>query len=158
MKIFLVMFLTMVSVVSLREIIVISRCVGTLTVKTQGNAGHAGLGHQQLAGGGAQTSFSFPEGWAGRLWADTDGRGATLFEIAMNQFENLDFYDISLVDGFNHPMLVGPRGGELDLPDCQWIHCRDQFCPEAYHHPLDDLCRKVVFSCRGANYEVTFCP
>ncbi|XP_047342379.1 protein P21-like [Impatiens glandulifera] len=32
----------------------------------------------------------------------------TLAEYALNQFNNLDFWDISLVDGFNIPMEFGP--------------------------------------------------
>ncbi|KAE9597738.1 Protein P21 [Lupinus albus] len=32
----------------------------------------------------------------------------TLAEFALNQFNNLDFYDISLVDGFNVPMEFSP--------------------------------------------------
>ncbi|XP_062074244.1 protein P21-like [Humulus lupulus] len=32
----------------------------------------------------------------------------TLAEYALNQFQNLDFFDISLVDGFNVPMVFNP--------------------------------------------------
>ncbi|CAI9784552.1 unnamed protein product [Fraxinus pennsylvanica] len=35
----------------------------------------------------------------------------TLAEYALNQFNNLDFFDISLVDGFNVPMDFSPTGG-----------------------------------------------
>ncbi|XP_039117801.1 protein P21-like [Dioscorea cayenensis subsp. rotundata] len=35
----------------------------------------------------------------------------TLAEFALNQFQNLDFIDISLVDGFNVPMDFSPTGG-----------------------------------------------
>ncbi|CAH8272995.1 unnamed protein product [Arabidopsis lyrata] len=33
----------------------------------------------------------------------------TLAEYALNQYNNLDFYDISLVDGFNIPMSLGKK-------------------------------------------------
>ncbi|XP_011012656.1 PREDICTED: osmotin-like protein OSM34, partial [Populus euphratica] len=36
----------------------------------------------------------------------------------MNQFNNLDFFDISLVDGFNVPMVVSPVSG-----NCRGIKC-----------------------------------
>ncbi|CAM8883380.1 unnamed protein product [Rhodiola kirilowii] len=45
----------------------------------------------------------------------------TLAEYALNQFGNLDFFDISLVDGFNIPMVFTPTnnlGGK-----CQSIKC-----------------------------------
>ncbi|CAM9001535.1 unnamed protein product [Rhodiola kirilowii] len=35
----------------------------------------------------------------------------TLAEYALNQFSNLDFFDISLVDGFNVPMDFSPTSG-----------------------------------------------
>ncbi|PIN11373.1 hypothetical protein CDL12_16026 [Handroanthus impetiginosus] len=35
----------------------------------------------------------------------------TLAEYALNQFNNLDFFDISLVDGFNVPMEFSPNSG-----------------------------------------------
>ncbi|KAM4073438.1 hypothetical protein ACB094_10G019100 [Castanea mollissima] len=35
----------------------------------------------------------------------------TLAEFALNQFQNLDFFDISLVDGFNVPMEFSPTSG-----------------------------------------------
>ncbi|KAH7862471.1 hypothetical protein Vadar_005230 [Vaccinium darrowii] len=35
----------------------------------------------------------------------------TLAEYALNQFNNLDFFDISLVDGFNVPMDFSPTSG-----------------------------------------------
>lgn len=76
-------------------------------------------------------------GWSGRIWARTgcsfdpsgigkcetgdcggrlecDGNGATppasLFEITVGSGEEKDFYDVSIVDGYNLPLLVVPRG------------------------------------------------
>ncbi|CAN6225811.1 unnamed protein product [Urochloa humidicola] len=82
--------------------------------------------------------ISVPAGTsAARIWArtgcqfDASGRGScrtgdcggvlqckgygrapnTLAEFALNQFNNLDFFDISLIDGFNVPMNFLPDGG-----------------------------------------------
>ncbi|XP_023512921.1 thaumatin-like protein 1b isoform X3 [Cucurbita pepo subsp. pepo] len=80
-----------------------------------------------------------PKSWSGRLWARTlcgldsdgkfscltadcgsgkvecDGGGAkppaTLAEFTLNGADGLDFYDVSLVDGYNLPMLVVAKGG-----------------------------------------------
>ncbi|PSS29937.1 Thaumatin-like protein [Actinidia chinensis var. chinensis] len=89
---------------------------------------------------GASTTISVPESWSGRLWGrtlcaensatgkftcvtgdcgsgtvDCGGAGAvppaTLAEFTLNGAGGLDFYDVSLVDGYNLPMLVVPRGG-----------------------------------------------
>ncbi|KAK1279306.1 hypothetical protein QJS04_geneDACA023001 [Acorus gramineus] len=100
-------------------------------------------GGQQLNPGQSWT-LNVPAGTAGaRVWARTgcsfDGSGNghcqtgdcggvlectaygslpnTLAEYSLNQFNNLDLYDISLVDGFNVPMDFGPtsRGGCDDV-------------------------------------------
>ncbi|KAL5975753.1 hypothetical protein ACLOJK_020080 [Asimina triloba] len=53
----------------------------------------------------------------------------TLAEYALTQFANLDFFDISLVDGFNLPMDFSPTSG-----NCKKIRCTErinQQCPNA---------------------------
>ncbi|GMJ06191.1 Osmotin 34, osmotin 34 [Hibiscus trionum] len=57
----------------------------------------------------------------------------TLAEYALNQFQNLDFYDISLVDGFNIPMVFGPTNG-----GCHNIRCTADIngqCPNQLRAP-----------------------
>lgn len=84
-------------------------------------------------------AVSVPTSWSGRLWGRTacaqDSTGkfscltgdcgsgtvecagggaappATLAEFTLNGANGLDFYDVSLVDGYNLPMLVVPQGG-----------------------------------------------
>ncbi|KAL9393920.1 hypothetical protein Peur_013205 [Populus x canadensis] len=89
---------------------------------------------------GESNSISFPESWSGRLWGRTlctqdstagkfscltgdcgsstlecSGGGAappaTLAEFTLNGADGLDFYDVSLVDGYNLPMLITPQSG-----------------------------------------------
>ncbi|KAH6807954.1 Pathogenesis-related thaumatin superfamily protein [Perilla frutescens var. frutescens] len=84
--------------------------------------------------------ISVPTSWSGRIWGRTlcsqdpatgkftcatadcgsgtvecSGAGAvppaTLAEFTLNGSGGLDFYDVSLVDGYNLPMLVVPQGG-----------------------------------------------
>lgn len=80
-------------------------------------------------------SVSIPPNWSGRIWGrtlcSTDSSGrfscvtgdcgsrtvecngggaappATLAEFTLNGANGLDFYDVSLVDGYNLPMMVG---------------------------------------------------
>ncbi|XP_076929710.1 thaumatin-like protein 1b isoform X2 [Bidens hawaiensis] len=89
---------------------------------------------------GRSRTLRVPVAWSGRLWGRTDcttnpngqltcvtadcgsgklecqGRGAeppaTLVEFTLNGDQGLDFYDVSLVDGYNLPMLVIPRDGK----------------------------------------------
>ena len=57
----------------------------------------------------------------------------TLAEYALNQFGNKDFFDISLVDGFNIPMDFSPTSG-----GCRGIKCTANIngqCPQALKAP-----------------------
>ncbi|PKU67926.1 thaumatin-like protein 1b [Dendrobium catenatum] len=93
----------------------------------------------------ASASFSLhaPSNWSGRMWARTNcstndsgefhcltgdcgtgklqchGAGgippASLVEFTLNGADGKDFYDVSLVDGFNLPVAVAPSGGR---PGC----------------------------------------
>lgn len=102
---------------------------------------------------GQSWQIQVPGGSIGRFWGrtgcsfDGSGRGScktgdcggvldckgsggvpsTLFEYALNQYQNLDFYDISLVDGFNLRMSV-----ILSSSQCQKIACNSDVnarCP-----------------------------
>lgn len=89
---------------------------------------------------GKSKTLSVPKSWSGRLWGRThcytDSSGkfscltadcgsgqiecagggakppATLAEFTLNGAGGLDFYDVSLVDGYNLPMLVVAKGGK----------------------------------------------
>lgn len=88
---------------------------------------------------GESKTVPVPRSWSGRLWGrthcSTDSSGkfscltadcgsgkvectgngaeppATLVEFTLNGDQGLDFYDVSLVDGYNLPMLVVAKGG-----------------------------------------------
>ncbi|KAL6587496.1 hypothetical protein OROMI_000474 [Orobanche minor] len=92
---------------------------------------------------GAAVQLSAPPGWSGRFWARTgcnyddtgNGQCATgdvlkctgggappvsLVEFTLGGGGNKDFYDVSLVDGYNVGMGVRPSGG---AGDCQYAGC-----------------------------------
>ncbi|CAN1824566.1 Thaumatin-like protein 1 [Linum perenne] len=89
---------------------------------------------------GETRSISPPASWGGRLWGrthcsqdSTDGKfscltgdcgsgkmecsgsgaipPATLAEFKLDGYDGQDFFDVSLVDGYNLPILVSPSGG-----------------------------------------------
>lgn len=99
---------------------------------------------------GESKSINPPSNWAGRFWGrtfcstddktgkffcltgdcgsgkmDCSGSGAappaTLAEFTLSGSDGLDFYDVSLVDGYNLAMLVAPRGGSG--PNCSFTGC-----------------------------------
>ncbi|XP_068638516.1 pathogenesis-related thaumatin-like protein 3.5 [Aristolochia californica] len=86
---------------------------------------------------GHSVEIQTPPGWSGRIWArtgcqfDASGAGAcqtgdcggkigcngigaappaTLFEITLGKGQDQDFYDVSLVDGYNLPLVATPIG------------------------------------------------
>ncbi|KAL2932427.1 hypothetical protein RDABS01_023818 [Bienertia sinuspersici] len=124
-----------------------NRCNTTLWPGIQAGAGHPQImnGGLQLQAG-KSIDIEAPTGWSGRFWGrrncsfDTQGRGscltgdcagllqcagtggvppATLAEFTLDS--PMDFYDISLVDGFNLPISITPLKGTGN-------HCRNISC------------------------------
>ncbi|CAL4924345.1 unnamed protein product [Urochloa decumbens] len=119
----------------------VNRCQGTVWPGVLSNAGSPRLEPTgfELAPGAAR-AVPAPSGWSGRMWARTGcaqdgatgrlvcatgdcgsgtaecaGAGAappaTLAEFTLDGTGGLDFYDVSLVDGYNLPVLVETSGG-----------------------------------------------
>lgn len=128
---------------------------------------------------GKSKTIKFPKSWSGRLWARTHcftqgstgkfvcvtgdcgsgkvecaGGGAapptTLAEFTLNGVNGLDFYDVSLVDGYNLPMLVVTRGGTSG--DCSATGCLidlNAVCPAELKVVMRGDRRRSV-ACRSA--------
>ncbi|KAK7367284.1 hypothetical protein VNO80_09293 [Phaseolus coccineus] len=137
----------------------------------------------ELTKGGSR-SFQAPTGWSGRFWGrtgcqfDNSGRGtcstadcgsgevncngagasppATLAEFTLGT-GSMDYYDVSLVDGYNLPMMVAPRGGS---GSCAATGCGEDLnrrCPSELRVEGGDACQsacsafgKPEYCCNGA--------
>ncbi|XP_028795768.1 thaumatin-like protein 1 [Neltuma alba] len=115
-----------------------NNCSTTIWPATLSGSGSAELSPTgfRLESGGSVKLTSGPK-WSGRIWGRTgckfDGKGngkcetgdcggklecegsgaappASLFEITLGGGTDQDFYDVSLVDGYNLPMLAVPAG------------------------------------------------
>jgi len=77
-------------------------------------------------------------------------QGLSLAEFAINSWDNLDFYDLSEIVGYDVPMeLIAPRAG------CPTVSCASPTCPQAYLKPDDNNATK---SCQtGGTYTLIFC-
>jgi hypothetical protein len=118
----------------------VNRCTGAVWPGIQSNAGSSRLDPTGFVlPPGTSRAVPTPSGWSGRLWARTacaqDASGkfvcgtgdcgsgslecngqnaatpATLAEFTLDGSGGNDFYDVSLVDGYNLPMLIEPSGG-----------------------------------------------
>ncbi|MFS8007281.1 putative glucan endo-1,3-beta-D-glucosidase [Helianthus anomalus] len=87
----------------------------------------------------ASNAINMPTPWSGRVWArfqcsndECNGAGATppatLAEFTLSNASGKDFYDVSLVDGFNLPISVVPQGG-CPVTDCP-VDINGQCMPE----------------------------
>ena len=86
--------------------------------------------------------------WIGNFYVS--GSAASLAEFALNQWNGMDFYDISLILGFNLGIQISPSNG------CQEVACTSTPCSQAFMKPSDNF---ATHECRtGANYIITFCP
>ncbi|TKY70332.1 Thaumatin protein 1 [Spatholobus suberectus] len=133
---------------------------------------------------GSSRSFQAPTGWSGRFWGRTgcqfDGSGpgtcatadcgsgevncngagasppATLAEFTLGT-GSMDYYDVSLVDGYNLPMMVVASGGS---GSCAATGCGadlNRRCPSELRAEGGDACQsacaafgKPEYCCNGA--------
>jgi len=132
---------------------VINRCSQTIWVGTFGDDDIPAGGSFKLDPNG-QRSFTAIQGWtSGRIWGKTgcDDNGkncetgeapeggrttlqaVTLAEFGLDKWMGMDFYDISLVDGFNVPITIQPTG-TVNEPNCRLQGCNFNYgvCPEQF--------------------------
>ncbi|KAK1275995.1 hypothetical protein QJS04_geneDACA016032 [Acorus gramineus] len=144
------------------------------TISGNGAASLGGGGFPLAAG--ASTSLSAPSGWSGRFWARTgclfdsptttsgncttgDCAGnlhctvggvppVTLAEFTLaSDPTRLDFYDVSLVDGYNVGVSVTPSGGDT-CPDAGCVGDVNGRCPEELR--VVDKETGVTIACKSA--------
>lgn len=124
-------------------------------------------------------SFQAPTGWSGRFWGRTgcnfadsglgycttgdcgsggvecDGAGAeppaTLAEFTLGT-GGQDFYDVSLVDGYNLPMLVEVSGGSGLCASTGCIVDLNQVCPAELKVGNGDACKSACEAFRSPEY------
>ncbi|KAF5753045.1 Pathogenesis-related thaumatin superfamily protein [Tripterygium wilfordii] len=133
---------------------------------------------------GSSRSFQAPTGWSGRFWGRTDcnfdktGRGtcatgdcgsgqvecngltavppATLAEFTLGSGSQ-DFYDVSLVDGYNLPMMVDVSGGSGTCSATGCVEDLNRHCPAELKADGGGACKSACgafgspeYCCSGA--------
>ncbi|CAG9855907.1 unnamed protein product [Phyllotreta striolata] len=139
---------------------IVNKEIGAVWVGIQGNSGKEALANGGfILQAGASQTIDAPEDWAGRFWGRTwcdpnthhcltgdcgdriecAGNGgappASLAEITLKGSGGLDYYDLSLVDGFNLAISFEPVGGSGDgsAYSCRKAACERHLnddCPE----------------------------
>lgn len=114
-------------------------------------------------------------GWSGRIWARTgcnfdesgvgtcetadcggrlecDGNGATppasLFEITLGKGNDKDFYDVSIVDGYNLPFVAQPHGvfGACNATGCSSNINMGKICLHFEYYKLYHIYVKYIMT------------
>ncbi|KAL5699532.1 hypothetical protein ACHQM5_030418 [Ranunculus cassubicifolius] len=131
---FLVLFLAFCSLSN--SFVITNNCPYTIWPGTLAGAGTPQLPMTGfILNSGQSVSITPVPGWSGRIWARTgctfdesgagtcqtgdcggtlecNGKGATppasLFEITLGKGDDIDYYDVSIVDGYNLPLVATP--------------------------------------------------
>ena len=149
-----------------------NNCGNTVWPGIQGGEGKAPLmdGGLRLRSG-ENVNISAPEGWSGRFWGrslcsfDQSGRGtcitgdcggklqcsgaggappATLAEFTLDS--PVDYYDVSLVDGYNMPVSIIPLGVSSSCNRATCVSDLNQRCPNG----LEVKRNGSVVACKSA--------
>jgi hypothetical protein len=124
----------------------VNHCNETVWVGALGNPGKGNPnGGGWTVPAGASSAVSIPSGWAGRFWGrrgcNFDGAGngtcatgdcggrlqcngaggippTSLAEFTLNGGGNVDFYDVSLVDGYDFPIQIRSDNPSCNAPTC----------------------------------------
>jgi hypothetical protein len=119
-----------------RQVTFVNRVTQPIWVGASPDASHPMARTGWTLRAGHSVTITVPNHWNGRFWGRTgcvfrDGRGhcqtgdcdgkfqcpgygaipATLAEYNLDAWDNLDFYDVSMVDGSNLPMYIYPTSG-----------------------------------------------
>jgi len=158
---------------------VINRCSETIWAGTYGDDDIPAGGNFRLLPN-EQRSFTAIRGWtSGRIWGktgcDNTGRNCatgeapqggrttlqavTLAEFGLDKWNGMDFYDISLVDGFNIPIKIQPMGTHNE-PNCRLQGCNFDFgvCPENFKEHKDGRVIACKSACSATWDPVYCCP
>ncbi|KAH6760038.1 Pathogenesis-related thaumatin superfamily protein [Perilla frutescens var. hirtella] len=127
---------------------------------------------------GGSRAIQAPIGWSGRFWARTgcsfDGSGhgscatgdcasgqiecngagataATLVELTLGS-GSMDFYDVSLVDGYNLPLMIDARGGSGQCASTGCVEDLNQRCPAELRAEGGGACRSACDVFNTAEY------
>ncbi|GAB4847543.1 hypothetical protein Ancab_026602 [Ancistrocladus abbreviatus] len=137
----------------------VNKCSYTIWPGVLSNAGTPQLSTTGFSlQSGSSATLPVPPSWSGRIWARTlctidsttnkfscvtadcgsgtvqcSGNGASppasLAEFTLDGANGLDFYDVSLVDGYNLPLLIMPVGGTGNCTAAGCIGDLNQSCP-----------------------------
>ncbi|XP_060849449.1 uncharacterized protein LOC132928653 [Rhopalosiphum padi] len=156
-----ILFFVQTAAVTMAHVITIkNNCPFTVWPGIQGNPGHEHLGNGGFSLGSQKTrTFNTPQNWAGRIWGRTrcNGQGkcetgdcgnklqcngaggvppVSLAEMTFTGAGGLDFYDVSLVDGYNLPMRMLPtthftssKKGKYDCKAAGCVSDLNSRCP-----------------------------
>ncbi|TKR89804.1 hypothetical protein L596_013851 [Steinernema carpocapsae] len=141
----LVLLTVLLSLVAASNVKFVNRCGYNVNViRTANNQAPASEGNlgpgQSFTRSYSSNGMNFKNGW----------NGLTLAEFSWNSWNGLDFYDLSVIVGYDIAMQIRPSTGGPT------VTCTYKQCPDAYQYPSDDT--KTHGTRTGGSFTLTFCP
>jgi hypothetical protein len=135
----------LLAVASATSFNVVNQCSYGITVYTATSVGNAPLNGVGIGPGGSAGGST--SDWAGNFYAN--GQPASLAEFSINQWGGQDFYDISLIVGFNMGIQISPSSGNT-------LTCYGSPCSDAYMTPNENY--ETNGTGTGGSFTIAFCP
>ncbi|KAJ9580400.1 hypothetical protein L9F63_003924, partial [Diploptera punctata] len=126
---------------------------GAALITIQNNMSKAitlgGLVNNLVVASGARFIYQAPPSVKGQIFAHMGDSGeATTAEFNINE-DGKDYYDISVINGYNLPMKIIPSD-----EDCVVVTCKSADCEEAFQNTSDNT--KTHVCTTSADYTVLF--
>ena len=131
-----------------RNFHITNNCGSTVTITSPTSAGQKPIQDNIQLAHGESKDVPADDKWVGNF--NVNGSPGSLAEFALSGWNGLDFYDISLVDGFSLPIKIAPGGG------CKTLVCNAKPCDDGYNFSSDDT--KTNSCSAGPDYAITYCP
>jgi len=123
---------------------IVNKCHHEVHIQSRGAGGPNGR-----VGAGQTAHMGVSHKWNGRMWANGADNKATLGEFCLACWNNLDNYNLSVIDGYNLPMRISPHKG-----GCPTVACHGRPCSQGYNFPADNSKMKT---CHPTDYTIQFC-
>lgn len=126
-----------------------NNCATNIVVHSDTSAGTGPIGPDGVTLAPGQSAPLSAADWTGTMYLTNPG--GTIAEFSLNSGgAGLDFFDLSLINGFDMGVQIAPSDG------CPGSICTTTPCTDAYMLPTDDFATR---SCpAGTSYQITYCP
>ena len=145
-KVMIVVIALALGLASARNFHLQNNCPYGINAKANTNWGRNPLDGMWLESG-QSGDVNVDDGWSGRFFAND--YPCTLTEFQLNGWNNLDFYEGSVIFGFSMPMQIIPSNG------CDVVTCWGAPSDTCYNTDAD---KQDTHGCAVGDFTIVYCP